>query len=975
AIRRCVAVLGFAPGLLESQQRVTVVLRDCIEREEPHGLSSFAMDDSEQHDEHRQQEQRQHQPPAHPCRLPDDVVEQILCLLPVDQILRSGRTSRAFSRASRAALQGATWAPDPAVAGGSDDGAVRCGTHGHTRCCRSAGDSGTHTDRIVVGTPCLDLRSAADAVDCRALSVMLRRGFGKLEESSTADGGDGAETNHHSGASATRGRKCILRGLAVCSAAVKDQAIARALELHGEGLQILDLAGCRGLDTSLTTEAVRSRCKRLVALDLSGGREIGCAPSAAMLRCAVGGTLFEQEAGLGLSRRHPSCSPSVASLSIPASPARDNVLCCCQANTHHRLYDYHLVSLLTGLGGRLMSLQLRDRPFITDEGIGAIAVACTQLQELDIGRRTGHTGNRIMRTGSITGQALATLSAAPCATLLVCLGLRNRHCVGNMELRALGTHFPSLRRLDMAGLVKVDDDVLRALASTLSLTHIDLSRAHRVSASGVSALAVGSPELACISLHGIAVADGAVRALCDACPMLRHINLSLTRVTERSLRLLAMKDGLRWVNVRCCSGIGNDAVTAKVLANFRSRLSPPKRPRDRGTVLGMERPEPQSRTRAPSSSRRKPLGANSSGSSVDSSGCGGYQGPPDDVGQDSAFHAQAALALRPPLPSGKRLHQLGPGNGGGGGGTRNASSDSENCSGSIVRGDAPIDANGNAGGATKGGRAPPSAEGGCTRRLGTPGAALGNFEEGGEIAPRPSCRGPGGIRASPAKPAPAERLAGDSSQGMTSSPEAPLLLASTSPAPVNLETGERGKGRRAAAIRQEGKGHALTEEASAVQATAVEEEAIPSLAGEPAGASSRDHPPPLLPAGVGDLSLGRHRRRGGSRSSSLREGTKGGEDSARTESQDGGRGVAKGRGGGGERRVDEETVVPFDWATVPRSSGVGVLGSWKGFRGLSGDLVKNIIRELHPHAQVEFRPVSDFLSGPHSRKNTHGYLV
>ncbi|CBJ29837.1 Hypothetical leucine rich repeat protein [Ectocarpus siliculosus] len=686
---------------------------------------------------------------------------------------------------------------------------------------------------------------------------MLRKGFGELEESSSAGGGDGAETDDHSGAPATRGRKCVLRGLAVCSAAVQDQAIARALELHGEGLQVLDLAGCRGLDASLTMEAVRSRCKRLVALDLSGGRsfegrgrgEMGCAPSVAVPRCAVGGTSFEREVGLGLSRRHPSCSPSVASLSIPD-------------NTHHRLHDYHLVSLLTGLGGRLLSLQLRDRPFITDEGIGAIAVACTQLQELDIGRRTGDTGNRMMRTGSITGQALATLSAAPCAPLLVCLGLRNRHCVGNMDLRALGTHFPSLRRLDLAGLVKVDDDVLRALASTLSLTHIDISRfhgnirdvldrhhpesrcprhahtanprlpthgapqpglvrhrAHRVSVSGVSALAVGSPELACISLHGTALADGAVRALCDACPRLRHINLSLTRVTERSLRLLAMKDSLRWVNVRCCSGIGNDAVTAKILANFRSRLSPPKHPRDRGTVLGMERPEPQSRTRAPSCSRRKPLGANSSGRSEDSSGCGGYQG-------------------------------------------------------------------------------------------------------------------------------------------------------------------ERGKGRREAAIRQEGNGHELVaEEASAIQATAAEEEAVPSLAGEPAGASSRDHPPrpppppPLLPAGVGDLSLGRHRRRGGSGSSSMREGTKGGGGSGGTGSQDGGRGFAKGRGGGGERRVEEEAVVPFDWDTVPRGSGVGVLGSWKGFRGLSGDLVKNIIRELHPHAQVEFRPESDFLFGPHSRKNTHGYLV
>lgn len=63
----------------------------------------------------------------------------------------------------------------------------------------------------------------------------------------------------------------------------------------------------------------------------------------------------------------------------------------------------------------------------------------------------------------------------------------------------------------------------------------------------MAALALGSPELECISLHGIALADGAVRALCDACPRLRHINISMTRVTERSLRLLAAKDSLRFV--------------------------------------------------------------------------------------------------------------------------------------------------------------------------------------------------------------------------------------------------------------------------------------------------------------------------------------------------------------------------------------------------------------------------------------------
>ena len=38
------------------------------------------------------------------------------------------------------------------------------------------------------------------------------------------------------------------------------------------------------------------------------------------------------------------------------------------------------------------------------------------------------------------------------------------------------SQLPGLRRLDLAGLVKVDDEVLKALASTLSLSHVDLSR-------------------------------------------------------------------------------------------------------------------------------------------------------------------------------------------------------------------------------------------------------------------------------------------------------------------------------------------------------------------------------------------------------------------------------------------------------------------------------------------------------------------
>lgn len=49
------------------------------------------------------------------------------------------------------------------------------------------------------------------------------------------------------------------------------------------------------------------------------------------------------------------------------------------------------------------------------------------------------TRRRLGQTGKITGQALDYLSAAPCAQSLVSLGLRNRHSIGHLNLRALGT--------------------------------------------------------------------------------------------------------------------------------------------------------------------------------------------------------------------------------------------------------------------------------------------------------------------------------------------------------------------------------------------------------------------------------------------------------------------------------------------------------------------------------------------------------
>lgn len=57
----------------------------------------------------------------------------------------------------------------------------------------------------------------------------------------------------------------------------------------------------------------------------------------------------------------------------------------CHQKDLDRLQSDHLESLLSAVGGGLLSLTLRNRPDITDKNVDIIAAFCTQLRELDIG--------------------------------------------------------------------------------------------------------------------------------------------------------------------------------------------------------------------------------------------------------------------------------------------------------------------------------------------------------------------------------------------------------------------------------------------------------------------------------------------------------------------------------------------------------------------------------------------------------------
>lgn len=155
------------------------------------------------------EEQPQEVPPAPPRSLPEDLMGQVLRWLPLIQALRCGQTSHAFQRAAVASLQSVSWS----------SGTADCGTHGHSYCWYPRG---------VVGAPCLDLRAAGDSVDSQALLAVLGRVFSKPAASTATaadagrEGGDSGQGEER-GRSAAVGRPVILKGLAVCSAAVKDE--------------------------------------------------------------------------------------------------------------------------------------------------------------------------------------------------------------------------------------------------------------------------------------------------------------------------------------------------------------------------------------------------------------------------------------------------------------------------------------------------------------------------------------------------------------------------------------------------------------------------------------------------------------------------------------------------------------------------------------------------------------------------------
>ena len=122
--------------------------------------------------------------PAPLCFLFDGCLEQVLRWLPIQHALRTARTSKAFERASAASIKGVGWDAPPAAAATAATAvatatATPFGVYGRIDGALDAiqGEEGETVLHCGLGTPCLDLRAAGDAVDCAALVHLLQIAF------------------------------------------------------------------------------------------------------------------------------------------------------------------------------------------------------------------------------------------------------------------------------------------------------------------------------------------------------------------------------------------------------------------------------------------------------------------------------------------------------------------------------------------------------------------------------------------------------------------------------------------------------------------------------------------------------------------------------------------------------------------------------------------------------------------------------
>ncbi|RHY59439.1 hypothetical protein DYB38_000531 [Aphanomyces astaci] len=202
---------------------------------------------------------------------------------------------------------------------------------------------------------------------------------------------------------------------------------------------------------------------------------------------------------------------------------------------------------------------------LTDDVLVQIAVACTELVELDVAgcSRIGDDG---LVAIAMSCPKLQVLDASMCIR------------VTDHGLHAMALHAPTLnktlRYLDLTGLIHLLPTSLHRIAVCDGLVSLNLSMCRTVTDTEVAIIAAGCPRLESVSLQGcVHVTDIALTALASHCRDLKSLSLEFCyNMTDRGFCTLVQNClRLTHINVKACNLLHETSFTT--LASRQSAVA------------------------------------------------------------------------------------------------------------------------------------------------------------------------------------------------------------------------------------------------------------------------------------------------------------------------------------------------------------------------------------------------------------------
>ncbi|RQM10319.1 hypothetical protein B5M09_000112 [Aphanomyces astaci] len=202
---------------------------------------------------------------------------------------------------------------------------------------------------------------------------------------------------------------------------------------------------------------------------------------------------------------------------------------------------------------------------LTDDVLVQIAVACTELVELDVAgcSRIGDDG---LVAIAMSCPKLQVLDASMCIRMT------------DHGLHAMALHAPTLnktlRYLDLTGLIHLLPTSLHRVAVCDGLVSLNLSMCRTVTDTEVAIIAAGCPRLESVSLQGcVHVTDVALTALASHCRDLKSLSLEFCyNISDRGFCTLVQNClRLTHINVKACNLLHETSFTT--LASRQSEVA------------------------------------------------------------------------------------------------------------------------------------------------------------------------------------------------------------------------------------------------------------------------------------------------------------------------------------------------------------------------------------------------------------------